>query len=162
MSDVFWDNLRYFSKVSKVDQWGDPDAINKDLILRLDNFRHFIGFPIYVTSGVRNQDSSKGSYHHPEKGACAVDIVIPGYNKTPFDLVIDATRFNFTGIGLYLHWKFQGKVTGGLHLDMRPFDRGARWMGVLDQNRKQHYVTLNFINLMKQWEKYKEVDQIIN
>lgn len=146
-----WKNLRYFKPTSKYDNWGDPVAIDETLLHRLDNFRHFIGHPVYVTSGVRNNESSKRSYHHPVKGACAVDVVIPDYEKTAFDLVLDAMRFGFNGVGFYPHWKWQGNVVGGLHLDTRKTvnDRSAQWMGVLSPEKKQVYIGLSFLNLMK-------------
>jgi len=156
-----WRKLRYFKPNSLTDNWGDSRAICDDLLLRLDDFRHFIGSPIIVTSGVRN--SKSGSYHGSmivdgfETGKCAVDIIVPSYEQSPFDLVLDATRFQFHGLGFYPHWQRNGEVTGGLHLDCRliQFDnddtldyKSSRWMGVMDQG-KQIYVPLTFENMIK-------------
>ena len=76
-----WSKLKYFSPDSKIDSWGNPDLISDNLLWRLDDFRKWLGVPVYVTSGVRS--SSENSYHHPSRGACAVDVVVPDYMDTP-------------------------------------------------------------------------------
>jgi len=163
-TDETWSKLRYFKKDSKTDKWGDSELIQDDLLLRLDDFRHYLGCPVYVTRGVATHGHSKNSYHYPKYsgdgralGACAVDIVIPDFAESPFDLILDATRFGFTGIGYYPHWKFRGNVVGGLHLDTRPLKwdsdstinySHSRWMGIPDGGGKQRYIELNFQNLV--------------
>lgn len=151
-----WDQLRYFKFNSKTDRWGSPEDISDNLLLRLDDFRDWLGVPIYVTSGVKKDGHSKRSYHYKENGACAVDIVIPNYMESDFDLILDATRFGFTGIGFYPHWKWDGQTVGGLHLDMRPLKwdsddtlnySNSRWMGVMVDG-KQEYIELDFQNVM--------------
>lgn len=151
----------YFKPDSKIDNWGDPDAIDDTHLLRLYDFRVWIDCPIYVTAGVKNSGHSKNSYHYPresegKKVAFATDIIIPDYDATAYDLVLDATRFGFTGIGYYPHWKFKGEVVGGLHLDSRPlkWDKDhtinyahSRWMGV-PLGGKQSYIALNWHNML--------------
>jgi len=155
-----WKKLRYFKPDSKIDQWGDASAISDDLLLRLDDFRHWLGVPIFIASGVKAGGHAQRSYHYKINGACAVDIVIPGYMETAVDLVLDATRFGFTGIGYYPHWKYNGKVCGGLHLDTRPMKwdsddtknySHSRWMGVL-VGGKQTYIELDYENLCEHAE----------
>lgn len=145
-----WKQLRYF-KPAGVDQWGNPGAIDDGLLLRLDEFRHWLGVPIYVLHGVKENGHAKRSYHYKENGACAVDVIIPDYLNNPIDLVLDASRFGFTGIGYYPDWKYRGEPVGGLHLDTRPVHdyKHARWMGVQDERGKQHYVALDFENMVK-------------
>ena len=108
-----------------------------------------------MTSGVRN--GLGNSYHNISRGACAVDIVVPDYMETPFDLVMDATRFGFNGIGYYPHWKWKGEIVGGLHLDTRPLKEESddtlnysqsRWMGILSPENKQVYIELSFKNML--------------
>jgi len=156
-----WQKLRYFKPNSKIDQWGDPSAISPYLLFRLDDFRHYLGTPIVVTRGVAVSGHATRSFHYKENGSCAVDVIIPGYDKSPYDLIIDATRFGFTGIGLYMHWKYKGEITGGLHLDTRPLKwekdetlnfKHSRWLGVLDASGKQVYKELSFVNIMKYWD----------
>lgn len=151
-----WEKARYFRPDSN-DNWGDPDAISDEHILRLDDFRHFIGVPIIVTAGVSHSGHSKRSFHYKENGACATDQVIPDYEGTPFDLIMDALRFGFHGLGYYPHWRYNGKKVGGLHLDCRPLQwdsdftqnyRQSRWMGVM-RDGKQVYIPLTYQNLKK-------------
>lgn len=152
-----WDKVKkYFRPDSKIDNWGDAKKISDEVVLRLYDFRVWLNIPIYVTAGVATSGHSKNSFHYEVMGACAVDVVIPDYEHSPFDLVLDATRFGFHGIGYYPHWQFHGKTTGGLHLDTRPLKwdldgsvnySHSRWMGVL-QGQKQEYIALTFQNLL--------------
>lgn len=169
-SDSTWKKLRYFKKDSKTDNWGDVKLIQDEHLLRLDDFRHFLGTPVIVTAGVKTVGHEKNSFHYPRKdksgkliGACATDIIVPEYGESPFDLVMDALRFGFTGVGYYPHWRYNGEVVGGLHLDSRPLVWDAdetlnyshsRWMGVM-LNEKQEYVELSFHNMLK----YCNLDQ---
>ena len=160
-----WDKVKHFRPNSLVDQWGDPYAINDDHILRLDDFRSYINTPVIVTAAVKTNGHSTSSFHYSKKdkitgeeiGHCATDIVIPDYDLSPYDLILDALRFGFTGVGYYPHWKYKGKVVGGLHLDSRPLIVGrdntveyahSRWMGVEIDNVQQ-YIGLSFENLLK-------------
>lgn len=161
-SDETWKKLRYFKPDSKTDNWGDIHAMDDTHLLRLDDFRHWLGVPIHVTAGVKTSGHSKESYHYPravngEVKAYATDIVIPDYDATPYDLILDATRFGFTGIGYYPHWKWKGKQVGGLHLDSRPlkWDKDetinfthSRWLGILNAEGKQEYVQMNWHNIL--------------
>jgi len=150
-----WSKLRYFKKNSSYDKWGDPDAIFDKHLFRLDDFRHWIGTAIYINHGVKTSGHSQKSYHYVQNGACATDVVIPGYGADMFQLILDATRFGFTGIGYYPHWQFKGRRVGGLHLDSRPLKLGSdktieyshsRWMGVMIEGVQQ-YVALTTENL---------------
>ena len=149
-----WQKVRYFEPT---ENWGDADAISDDLILRLDDFRHYLGIPCYITAGVSTSGHSGKSYHYREQGACAVDCVFPDYSGHPLDLILDATRFGFTGIGYYPHWQWKGEVVGGLHLDVRPMGldadgtlnyRHSRWLGIM-RDGKQVYLPLTYNNLKR-------------
>jgi len=155
-SESEWKKLRYFKKESR-DKWGDVDAISAEHLFRLDDFRHYLGVPVYVTAGVSIGGHSKKSFHYRGNGACATDIVIPDYEGNFIDLILAAERFGFTGIGFYPHWKYNGRKVGGLHLDSRPLKwdkdftynyREARWMGIL-RNGSQVYIPLTYSNLLK-------------
>ena len=156
-SDETWSKLKFFKKDSNVDIWGDTNAINDTLLQRLDDFRGWLGVPIFVTAGVKGTGHATKSFHYATNGACAVDVIIPDYMESPFDLIMDATRFGFTGIGYYPHWRWKGEMAGGLHLDTRPLRWDAdgtnnyshsRWMGVLVDG-KQTYIELDFQNMLK-------------
>lgn len=149
-----WKNVDFFKPTDTPDNWGDPAAIADGLLLRLDDFRRFLGVPVYVSSGVRTNNPK--SFHHPVNGACAVDIVVPDYKDSAMDLVLDAERFAFHGIGYYPHWAWGSRTCGGLHLDTRPYKRkkdgtffkGSRWMGIM-QGDKQNYIALNYENMVR-------------
>jgi len=159
-----WSKLRYFKSVGP-DVWGDTDAINDDVLLRLDDLRHYINVPVYVTSGVRPDTDGKTSYHTRTKGACAIDVVIPEFPGHPIDLIFTAMRFGFTGIGYYPHWQWKGIQCGGLHLDTRPLGLDADgtlnyghslWMGIKVEEKRadgifavQKYVPLTYSNLIR-------------
>jgi len=155
-SEETWKKLKYFRKDSTVDNWGDADAIADSLLLRLDDFRHFIGTPVYVTYGVSTSGHAEKSYHYRANGACAADIVVPYWSTGAIDLIFAAERFGFSGLGYYPHWKWRDQIVGGLHLDTRPLGvdpdstanyREARWIGIL-VDKKQIYVPLTYKNLL--------------
>jgi hypothetical protein len=170
-----WDSVKkYFRPDSKVDKWGDPNAISDAHLFRLYDFRVYLGMPIYVTAGVKTSGHAKKSYHYREtdnsgnviRQPCATDIIIPDYENSPFDLIMDACRF-FNGIGYYPHWKFSGITFGGLHVDSRPHGldadgtlnyKRAQWMGIIGENGKQRYIPLTFENLIKYTNFALEVD----
>jgi len=159
---VKWEDLKYFKKESTTDKWGDPDRIDKFLLLYLDEFRDAIGTPLIVTSGFRKGDPGQHGLGR------AVDVVAPNFGGSLFDLYLIAERFNFSGIGVYRDWLYEGKRVGGLHLDTRMLIgtykkefMSARWLcirpgtqGSLDANSilsvKQVYIPLNHENLRKE------------
>lgn len=155
--DETWAKLKHFRPDSAIDKWGDTREIDDSLLLSLDDFRSYIGCPIYVTAGVKTSGHASTSFHYPEQGGCAADVLIPDFSGNGLDLLLDAGRFGFTGIGYYPDWKWKGKKVGGLHLDKRPLGldsdgtlnyKQARWMGV-EQNGRQLYIPLNYENIKK-------------
>ncbi len=161
-----WAKLRHFKKDSSLDQWGDVNAIDDFVLLRLDDFRHYIDVPCYVTSGVRPETDGRSSYHTRGKGACAVDVMFPEYKGHPIDLIFMSMRFGFTGIGYYPDWEWKGIKCGGLHLDTRPLGLDAdgtinyghsMWMGIKVAVKKadgsigfeQKYIELSYKNLIR-------------
>lgn len=156
-----WEKLRYFRKSFTTDNWGNPDVISDEHLLRLDDFRHFLGLPLIVTHAAKLSGHNPGSYHYSKLdengnqiGYCATDIMIPGYPDNAYNLVLDATRF-FSGVGYYPDWKWNGKRIGGLHVDSRPYGvdpdgtpnyKHSRWMGVMIGGKRM-YIDLNKENL---------------
>lgn len=52
---------RYFNPNSEVDDWGDPDKMQGDFLLRLDEARHQAGVPFIINSAHRgSSDTSHG------------------------------------------------------------------------------------------------------
>lgn len=143
MSYSNFTGIQYFKPTGTIDKWGDASRINRDLLTELDRFRHHLGIPVYITSGFRN---GSGTSQHDHGNA--VDIVVPGYQKTLFDLYLEAERFGFTGIGLYPDWKWNGDEIGGLHLDVRSAVKGARWLGKRNQDSGMNqYFSMTKFNL---------------
>ena len=125
-----WQSLKHYKSDSLIDKWGNPDKIDPFLLMFLDEFRDSIKSPLIVTSGYREKDPGQHGLGR------AVDIVAPKWEGSLFDLYLTAERFGFNGIGLYRDWFYNGKKTGGLHLDVRllvgnKYD-GARWTCVRD------------------------------
>lgn len=161
MKETVWEKLNFFKPKDTIDNWGEPERINPELLLKLDDFRGALGTFLIVTSGT-GEIHSKNSQHYLGN---AVDIVAPKFKGSLFDLYLTAERFNFNGIGLYNGWKYKGKVVGGLHLDMRPlaveedgtlYYRTNRWLGVSSTVKKrgklvtyQKYHAFNEANLKK-------------
>lgn len=151
-----WEKLKHFKKIGS-DNWGDPDALADDVLIRLDAFRNYLNVPFYVTSGVRPETDGKTSYHTRSKGACAVDIMCPEYAGHPIDLIFAALRFGFNGVGYYPDWQWKGLKCGGLHLDTRPLGITAdgsenyahsQWMAILVKG-VQTYIPLTYANLIR-------------
>jgi len=146
-----WSVLKYFKKYNTVDKWGSPEKMDAELLMKLDDLREFVGMPIFVTSGYRENSTGEHS-----KGL-AVDVVCPGMPLLDFYLACE--RFAFRGVGLYPHWHWDGIVCGGAHLDTRTLGtrigthhteyKGARWMAYKDESGKQKYTTLDLANLRK-------------
>jgi len=145
----------YFKPDSKYDSWGDPDLIDDEFLLALYDFRVFVSQPVMITHAVKTSGHSYRSYHYPENGACAADVILPLWKGSVFDLILTATRFGFTGIGYYPHWMWRGKVKGGLHLDRRPLRwdsdgtlnySHSRWLGVPGKNG-QDYIAMTAENI---------------
>ena len=123
-----WKSLKYFKADSKLDNWGDPAKMDSFLLMFLDEFREAVGSPLIVTSGYRGGDPAQHGLGR------AVDVVAPEWGGSLFDLYLMAERFNFSGIGIYRDWLYNGKKLGGLHLDTRLILgsnnaelKGARW-----------------------------------
>jgi len=171
-SDEVWKKLKHFKPLGGADNWGDVNAISEILLLALDDFRGYVNCPVHVTSGVETGGHSKKSYHYRENGACAVDVILPEYKFNAYDLIIDASRFGFTGIGYYPDWQFKGKRGNGLHLDMRPLIRDSdatlnykhsRWIGIKEMVgsvEKQVYLPMSYENIKKYGGIYEIIDNI--
>lgn len=142
-SQSVWERLRYFKRDSKIDNWGPrADILDSNLLLSLDDFRHYLGLPVIVSSATGGVHVA-GSVHYLGK---ACDIVVPDFRDHALDLIFAALRFRFVGLGFYPEWKFSNRVCGGLHLDMRTGD-AARWLGVKKGAGKTGYLPLTYANL---------------
>ncbi len=144
MRDSDWEKVKYFSIH---DNFGDPYLMSPKLIFELDALRAYIKKPIHVLCG--SQGIHKGDTH---KNGLAVDIVCPSFAKSLFNFFIAASRFNFSGIGIYPHWVYNNVRCGGLHLDVRDMSiytekiSRAYWIGVKTTSGTQ-YIAFDETNL---------------
>ena len=139
-----WDKLKYFSPS---ENWGDPHKVDHRLLLFLDHYRHDLNVPLIVTSSVRYDNPYSAHFPNADGFAEAVDVIplLSKRNVKLFDCFLLATKYPFTGIGVYPFWQIQGKTDlGGLHLDvctrrLKLYHSSGHWVG-LPQKR---YVDLN-------------------
>lgn len=117
MTKEEWLRIKHFKSS---EQWGNFKIMSYDFIKELDRFRAYIANKMIVTAGFDStkKKHSPNSQHYNNPCKCA-DFVLPTYPYHPSDLIIDALKFNFTGIGLYFNHKYKGKPALGLHLDQR-------------------------------------------
>lgn len=141
--------LRFFSEKEFAPH---PEKMSHDFLYRLDSFREYLRVPMFVTSSSGGSHSPT-SFHY--KGLAA-DIIVPEQKGSLAALWLMAERFDFTGIGIYPEWEYNGKKCGGLHLDYRPmkFFQGARWIGIKKlnpdtQKLENKYFPLNIANLKR-------------
>lgn len=110
MTPSEWKRIRYFGPK---ENWGDSSLMLFSFVSLLDAFRDFVGFPIVVSKGTQGEHVQT-SLHYCGKAA---DIVFPGKAVSDsFDLFIAASRFDFTEIGIYVGWDYQGNPAAGMHL----------------------------------------------
>ena len=137
-----WKSIKHF-KVT--DNWGDVNRISVKLVDLLDEYRSFINTPINVNVGTQGTHVEKSEHYL----GLAVDICFPEKEvKDLFDLFLAASRFDFNGIGIYPGWHYNGKVIGGMHLDIRDSEYRKLWIGV-DEHNHQVYEAFNSENLKK-------------
>jgi len=133
-----YDELKYFSRREK---WGDPDKMNSELLYELDALRGDVKSPIIISCGTQGKHSKLSRHPFGE----AADILCPALNI--FEFYLHAEQFNFGGLGIYVDWRFDGTVVGGLHCDIRslpPYFSGARWLCCAGK-----YYAFNMTNLKK-------------
>ena len=126
MTEKEWKDFKYFSPLER---WGNPKKIRYELVAKLEKLREFIKNPIVIHCGTQGKHVP-GSYHY--KGM-AVDCHAEGISLIDFYLM--AERFNFGGIGIYSWWH----PSGGLHLDIRDTEYGARWAS----DKEGRYIALD-------------------
>jgi uncharacterized protein YcbK (DUF882 family) len=111
--------LQYFSINEK---WGDPDKMDRELLVLLDKLRAFVGAPMSIHEGYATSGHSATSQHYSGK---AVDFHI--VNLDPIEAYDRIKTFlelydlaNKVGLGFYPTWN-----NPGFHLDVR--GTKARW-----------------------------------
>lgn len=132
MGHPIWNQLKHF-KITE--NWGEPERMHPQLLIELEAFREKIATPIVVTCGTQGSHAKESEHY---KGN-AVDIVLP---KVPLkelpDVLMEALRFKFNGLGIYSFWKYNGDVVGGLHLDVRTAKHRALWLCHLEGGKPKY------------------------
>lgn len=125
-NDDFWEHVRYFERREFACQCGEcggfPVEPQKELVLKLDEFRDRLGVPVYIVdadgSGVRcpaHNVAVGGAKNSQHLYGMAADL---HSSKSPEEMyrVAEETLGNTGGIGIY-KW--------GIHFDVRSVK--ARW-----------------------------------
>jgi hypothetical protein len=119
---------------------GVNPTIQSPVAEELKRFADTVG-DLIVTSALRPGDTGEHGR------GLAVDVIAPGYAGRLLDLYLSAERGLWKGIGVYPAWQLNGKVVGGLHLDLRA-GPAARWLGT-GSGKNQLYLALSQENLKK-------------
>lgn len=106
-----WDELRYFTPS---ENWGNPDKMDRDFLVKLDNFRHAVGLSFHVLEGYATSGHAPNSFHYLGR---AVDgrFLRDGKAIGVDELLYWVFLSPFTGIGIYT-WGSGGPF---MHLDDR-------------------------------------------
>lgn len=123
--------MGFYTEKNKRHNYGDYEKLSKTLLGQLELLAAHLGQELLITSGYRPGGSSQ------HRLGLAVDVV-PSRPIELLDLWIAAERFGFSGLGVYPDWSNGAEVTGGLHLDVRITNMGARWIGVRNAITKKN------------------------
>ena len=93
---------------TKHENWGKAEEINPQLLVELDKMREYAGVPFIVHYGTQGSHSPNSQHYHGN----AVDGHFEGLSW--MEQLLIATRFGFTGIGVYPFWN-----NPGIHVDVR-------------------------------------------
>lgn len=140
-----WESLSHFDAT---ENWGDPDLMEFEFVSELDALRDFEKTRMVVSCGTQGKHA-RGSLHYIGRAA---DIVYPDCTWDQLlDRFLTALRFEFTEIGIYPDWRFDGRIVGGLHLgldDLNPCERKF-WIGVRNADGGNEYHAMTANNLIR-------------
>lgn len=157
-----WQELQYFKRK---ENWGDPNKVDPKLLYLIDAYRKEIDIPHYVSSCVKYNDEYSAHYPNQYGHSEAVDLfpLLAGqHHITLCDCLLVATRYPFSGIGVYPYWRYtrrgaNGDIMeiGGIHLDistrrvMRPYRSTGQWIGIPTHGGAKLYLPLTKWELKK-------------
>lgn len=137
--EEFWKEIKHFKPTERL------ETTSPVLIRILDAYRDKLGIPIFVSRGTDppgTHDAVNSAHYPDEKGiGYAVDIIPlrQGTSIKLLDCFLLATKYPFSGIGIYPYWLYTGggenAEKGGLHLDTshtRKFHQlqsSGHWLG---------------------------------
>ena len=120
---TFWDRITHYKR----EEWKyDPDKVDARLVQLVDEFTEYVkaeygkkAFGVIHVAWEADGHTADSQHY----AGLAVDLHFAGVSL--LDQFLAATRFPFTGIGVYPYWN-----NPGLHLDCRVLtdtNMGARW-----------------------------------
>jgi hypothetical protein len=123
-----WQKVRHFGPG---ENWGEADRMYFPFVAMLDRFREFVGVQIVISKGTQGKHVLTSNHYKGYAG----DLVFPALAPWQLvDLFFNATRFDFTEVGIYPDWKYAEKITGGMHLAFNPDERQG------DVARKKYWI----------------------
>lgn len=123
MSEIDWGRTQHFSP----DEWpeGVLPKMNPELLhelfklrARVSNYAAMTPSPL-PDAHVRATGSSRHSTNNGQRLSDATDIFLASW-KGLWEVLREAQRMNFGGIGVYADTRIAGKPSPMVHLDMRP------------------------------------------
>jgi len=147
-SDVVeWGRVRHFTEQSWNfanypinEKWSYRFAKPSPLLVyALDEFRHNLGHPVYISPKNWGVHSTTGRHAAGKaSGGMVWAVDIFPVCDLPWAYHIAMKSKFFAGIGVYPFWNW-GKLHGGLHLDIRYFETNKKvWW--CDAKGKYHYI----------------------
>lgn len=110
MTPIQWKKINNFTPE---ESWGDPMAMDIELVRELDALRAYTGRRIVIHCGY---EAREGKGYHPRGQAADIHIE----DLSLMDAFLSASRFKrFRGIGVYPWWN-----SPGLHVDTRFLNHG--------------------------------------
>lgn len=137
-AEDIWNRLNYFSRQER---WGDPDKMDPDFLLQLDNFRAVIAKPFSLLCGYESSGHAENSYHY--KGRAVDGRFLDLETREALSLeehLLIALRAPFGGVGIYT-WGSGGPF---LHLDNR-LATHDRKIWVSTEKGKYENLSLSFL-----------------
>jgi uncharacterized protein YcbK (DUF882 family) len=108
-----WDQLTHFRKQ---EAWGDPDKMDHDFLIQLDNFRGHVNHAFRVLCGFDTEGHVKNSYHYIGRAVDGRFLNMEGEPLSLKEHLMIVLGSPFGGAGIYT-WSPNGTF---LHLDNRP------------------------------------------
>lgn len=137
--------MQYF----KISEFDDYSKMSPRLLCALDDFRHVLKSPVYLSPSPSAQwrDDGSTSLHNinknEQKQSSAIDIFPTCTMWYAFLAALQVPTIK--GIGLYPHWTY-GKLNYGMHLDIRSSLNPVIWW----RNKDNEYQTIHSLDMFRE------------
>lgn len=115
-------NIKHF----KPTEFTNPDAMQQDVVDKLDALRDIFPFPVEINSSWRSPEHNaqvNGAPHSAHMAGEAIDCKVQS-GAYIYDFLAAAFKVGFTGIGVE---KLNGVPTGFVHVECRAWAARAVW-----------------------------------